>query len=195
MNFEEYRLKADVVAQYPGRMSKDGLVYCLMGVGGESGELLEKVKKIYRDKNSIIDEEAKEWLIKEMGDIFWYCSQIYSETGENFSNLYLVPNYISEINHFQEYVSHSIIDKRNNINNLMKRCFLLIKDVGRLLEKYVDETMSKYDLWIKVTNILFHLSAICLIIETTLENVANTNIEKLYTRKERGKLQGSGYDR
>lgn len=196
MTFEEYRIKADVVAQYPGRMSKDGIAYCLMGVGGESGELLEKVKKIYRDKNSIIDEEAKEWLIKEMGDIFWYCSQIYSETKTCFNNLYLIPGYVLAINDFQEYVKSSLSKKYNNsVLDLMERCFLLLKDVGRLLGVYVDRDISKIDLLLKITNILYHLAVICIIIDTTLENVAKTNIEKLYSRKARGKLQGSGDNR
>lgn len=199
MTFEEYRIKADVVAQYaqyPGRMSKDGIAYCLMGVGGESGELLEKVKKIYRDKNSIIDEEAKEWLIKEMGDIFWYCSQIYSETKVCFNNLYLIPGYVLAINDFQEYVKLNLYNKYNNsVLDLMERCFLLLKDVGRLLGRYVDKDISKIDLLLKITNILYHLAVICIIIDTTLENVANTNIEKLYSRKARGQLQGSGDNR
>jgi len=195
MTFEEYRIKADVVAQYPGRMSHDGIAYCLMGIGGESGELLEKVKKIYRDKNSIIDEEAKKWLMLEMGDIFWYCSQIYSETKACFNNLYLIPGYVSSINDFQEYVKLLSKKYNNYVFDLMERCFLLIKDVGRLLGGYVDRDISKIDLLLKVTNILYHLAVICIIIDTTLENVANTNIEKLYSRKERNKLQGSGDNR
>jgi len=50
-------------------------------------------------------------------------------------------------------------------------------------------------LLLKITNILYHLAVICIIIDTTLENVANTNIEKLYSRKARGQLQGSGDNR
>ena len=44
-------------------------------------------------------------------------------------------------------------------------------------------------------DILYYLTAICHAFNLTLEEVAATNIEKLESRLERGKIQGSGDDR
>lgn len=43
------------------------MMYYALGIGGESGEAIEKVKKYARDGS--IDVDA---LVKELGDIIWY---------------------------------------------------------------------------------------------------------------------------
>lgn len=193
MTFEEYKIKADVVAQYPGRMDKDGIVYCLMGLGGESGELLEKIKKIYRDKNGTIDEEAKDWLIQEIGDVLWYCSQIYSELRLPFENFPAIPDNIKEIKDFQNYIDGDFYDKEGTIQQLIRRGFFLLYSAGRLLgdNAYKNHQIKKENM----TVILYNLVSICIETGISLEHAANANIEKLYSRKERGKLQGSGDNR
>lgn len=47
MNFNEYQQKIRVTAQYPSNLR---VIYPALGLGGESGEVLEKIKKVYRDK-------------------------------------------------------------------------------------------------------------------------------------------------
>ena len=51
------------------------LAYVVMGLVGEAGEVANKVKKIIRDKNGVIDETTKRDLIDELGDVFWYLAQ------------------------------------------------------------------------------------------------------------------------
>lgn len=193
MTFEEYRIKADVVAQYPGRFSSKGINYCLMGIGGESGEILEKVKKIYRDKNSIIDSQAKEWLMQEIGDVLWYCSQIYSEHGLPFEKLLAVPDHINEIKYFQTFVATGHYIKVGNIEGLRQRCFNLLSAAGKLLMGANTFSLFGYRQWITI--IVYNLATICIEADIDLEEAAVTNIEKLYSRKERGQLQGSGDNR
>lgn len=57
---------------------KDLMAY-ILGLGGESGEVLEKVKKIVRDKNGELSPEDKEEIIKELGDVLWYIAVIADE--------------------------------------------------------------------------------------------------------------------
>jgi len=55
--------------------------YLVLGLVGETGEFAEKLKKILRDKGSIITPEDESLLRKELGDIYWYWSAINFELG------------------------------------------------------------------------------------------------------------------
>ena len=46
---------------------------------GEAGEVAEKVKKVIRDKKGIFDDESKEGIKKELGDVLWYLSNLCNE--------------------------------------------------------------------------------------------------------------------
>ena len=52
-----------------------------MGLSGEAGEVAEKIKKVLRDKGGQIDEDTKQTLSKELGDVLWYVAQLASELG------------------------------------------------------------------------------------------------------------------
>jgi len=79
MTFEEYQNKAKQTAIYPeqGR----NFVYIALGLAGEGGEVADKVKKILRDKNGVIDERTKKEMCHELGDVLWYVSQMGVELG------------------------------------------------------------------------------------------------------------------
>ena len=78
MDFNEYQkecAKTDV-----GTAAQDvldpGWLYYVLGIAGETGEMIEKIKKLFRDKNGIVDNEFKKALIKEMGDVQWYQARL-----------------------------------------------------------------------------------------------------------------------
>jgi NTP pyrophosphatase (non-canonical NTP hydrolase) len=77
MNFEEYQEKSRKTAVYPNL--GNNFIYPTLGLSGEAGEVAEKIKKVIRDKNGIIDDETREAIKKELGDVLWYISQIASE--------------------------------------------------------------------------------------------------------------------
>ncbi|HAI74286.1 MAG TPA: hypothetical protein DCS28_02855 [Candidatus Moranbacteria bacterium] len=77
MNFEEYQKKSRVTAKYPD-VGKN-YIYPTLGLTGEAGEVAEKIKKVIRDKNGIIDDETREAIKKELGDVLWYVAQIATE--------------------------------------------------------------------------------------------------------------------
>jgi len=77
MTFEEYQKLSRETAIYPDK--DKNFVYPTLGLVGEAGEVAEKIKKILRDKNSVIDEETKKELAKELGDVLWYLSQLITE--------------------------------------------------------------------------------------------------------------------
>lgn len=48
------------------------LFHLALGLAGETGEVMEKLKKAVRDNESVITEEMKQDLKKELGDVLWY---------------------------------------------------------------------------------------------------------------------------
>lgn len=77
MDFETYQKQSRKTALYPD-INKN-FVYPTLGLVGESGEVAEKIKKVIRDKNGVIDENTKSEIKKELGDVLWYISQLAAE--------------------------------------------------------------------------------------------------------------------
>lgn len=77
MDFKEYQEKAKETAMYP-RLSPSW-IYPALGVAGESGEIMEKLKKLLRDDDGNITEEKLDALKKEIGDVLWYLAALATE--------------------------------------------------------------------------------------------------------------------
>lgn len=85
MTFDEYQTKSRVTALYPNA-GKD-FVYPTLGMVGEAGEVADKIKKVIRDKGGVMDEETKEEISKELGDVLWYLAQLGTELGISFNEI------------------------------------------------------------------------------------------------------------
>lgn len=85
MTFNDYQEETNKTAIYPDK--GNNVVYPILGLAGETGEVADKVKKIWRDKNNIISEEDKLEIKKEMGDILWYLSQLATELQIDFDDV------------------------------------------------------------------------------------------------------------
>lgn len=70
--FEEYQLAASETAIYSDSLK---VMYPAMGLAGEVGEVLNKVKKHYRDGTEL-DTEG---LTKELGDVLWYLAALATD--------------------------------------------------------------------------------------------------------------------
>ena len=81
MTLNEYQHAASNTALYPNRGSN--LIYPTLGLCGETGEIAEKVKKLMRDRNGVMDDAWKTELVKELGDVLWYVSQTAFELGSD----------------------------------------------------------------------------------------------------------------
>jgi len=77
MTFKEYQKLSRETAIYPD-LNKN-FIYPTLGLAGETGEVVENIKKIVRDKNKLIDKKTKSELSKELGDVLWYLSQLAAE--------------------------------------------------------------------------------------------------------------------
>lgn len=55
--------------------------YAAIGLGGEAGEVLNKIKKILRDSNGQVTDEVRDKLKGELGGTFWYFVALAEELG------------------------------------------------------------------------------------------------------------------
>lgn len=82
INADEYQDHCAETAIYP---AEDGIVYTLLGLGNEAGELQGKYKKYLRDSESW--DETKRKMVDELGDVLWYCAMLASELGVPLSTV------------------------------------------------------------------------------------------------------------
>lgn len=59
----------------------------VLGLGGESGEVLEKFKKILRDKQGRISGSDRTAIVKELGDVLWYVNAIAHLVGSDLEEV------------------------------------------------------------------------------------------------------------
>ncbi len=82
MDFAEYQKGAKSTAVYPKRLD-GGVYYPALGLAGEVGELLNKIKKTARDGKELDIEDIR----GELGDVLWYVSQIAEEIGISMEDI------------------------------------------------------------------------------------------------------------
>lgn len=57
------------------------IIYPILGLTNEAGEVAGKLKKLFRDKQGIIDDAFLENLKSELGDCLWYISETCTRAG------------------------------------------------------------------------------------------------------------------
>lgn len=89
LNFETYQKESKKTAIYQqhtdGRLGN--LYYVTLGLMGEDGEIAEKIKKVIRDEGGEVNDEKKELLKKEIGDVLWYMAQLCTELDLEFEEV------------------------------------------------------------------------------------------------------------
>jgi len=83
MNINEYQLAAHGFADYVKPFVSKGdvatridYVYPALGLTEEAGEVSGKFAKAVRDCDGVIDEERKEAIVKELGDVCWFVAEL-----------------------------------------------------------------------------------------------------------------------
>jgi NTP pyrophosphatase (non-canonical NTP hydrolase) len=89
MTFNEYQKECretDVGTSAQGLISP-GWLYYVLGLPDETGELCGKIKKLFRDHKGVVDNEFKERVTKECGDILWYMARLLDCFDIKFSDV------------------------------------------------------------------------------------------------------------
>lgn len=85
MELNEYQEEAKKSAIYPH--AGQNIIYPVLGLCGEAGEVAEKIKKVLRDEGGAISLEKNEEIKKELGDVLWYVAIIANELGATLDDV------------------------------------------------------------------------------------------------------------
>ena len=81
MDTNEYQKRASITYEPVDVSKAPNLLYPALGLANEAGEVLGKIKKIFRDKGGIISSQDIQDLKYELGDVLWYLSTCCLELG------------------------------------------------------------------------------------------------------------------
>jgi NTP pyrophosphatase (non-canonical NTP hydrolase) len=84
--FDAYQAQTATTAIYPeaGQQTLPAITYLALGLAGETGEVVEKIKKLLRDGDS---PAKREEIVKEMGDVLYYLARLAAELNVPFSTI------------------------------------------------------------------------------------------------------------
>lgn len=83
-DFDLYQNRALETAIYPASYH---IMYPAMGLSGEVGEVLNKIKKIYRDRGGEVRGEDRVQLQSELGDVLWYLAVLAEDLNISLSDI------------------------------------------------------------------------------------------------------------
>lgn len=75
MEMNDYQVAAKMTAVYRENPA-NRIIYPALGLAGETGEVVEKVKKYVRDM--VLDRDAVK---RELGDVLWYIAALAGDLG------------------------------------------------------------------------------------------------------------------
>lgn len=85
MTLQEYQMMARETAVYPDKYQ---ILYPAMGMCGEAGEAMEKIKKAVRKGgDQYRDHIDLDGLLKELGDVLWYVANIAADVGVSLNTV------------------------------------------------------------------------------------------------------------
>ncbi len=196
MNFTEYIESASTTAIYPGRGTTEGLGYVISGLAGELGECFEVLKKVIRDDGGVFTEKTYNRFKSEVGDVFWYISQVIFETNSKSESDCKEVDEIQNLCYTQYLKSKTGQD--TSLNLLQKQRFFLASAhhiIDEMLISLIEIEVNGKDtesIDINIgklhTVLMIFLANINISIEETLQK----NLNKLSDRKSANKLKGSG---
>ena len=171
------------------------LIYLPLGLADEAGELAEKISAFTARAIAITGIDSfnphpvsKTDILKEVGDVVWYCARILDERGIDLS-----------VSASMEYLGPATLD------HIALEVATLAGRVAGRSKKYIRDGAG-WDLDEKreklyapqadaIVRIIAALKTLCRFFGTTLEHVLHENQQKLQSRKDRGVLQGDGDNR
>lgn len=88
MTLKEYQERARATALYPRDAA---LLYPVLKLSGEAGEVAEKLGKLMRDDGWApgrpLAPEARDALVKELGDVLWYVASVAADLGADLEQV------------------------------------------------------------------------------------------------------------
>lgn len=171
MNLNEYQKLAQRTSATIGA---DKIKNGCFGLIGETGEIVDALKK-WLFQSGENPPFPKEKFIKEMGDVLWYCAEVISGIKTDNGLCFSMESMLGGVSHFWKDISkHDIEDTvvTLNINASWVYTYCFANGAVTPRESIKDSIRDVYG----------SLLDVCALIGTTIDEVANTNIEKLKKR-------------
>lgn len=190
MDLYEYQERARSTAIYL-EVEGSRILYPALGLVGECGEVVDKIKKLIRDANWDMTDDRKDAISKELGDCCWYLANICADTNHDLSMVYEMKGY---------FILHEIRSLP------LPRIVLHMSRHASLIATYLEDwyynrgghiaCRGNYtELPQSLSHVITCIEEIARRCDLTLEDIYITNIEKLASRKERDVLKGEGDER
>ncbi len=87
MDLDEYQKRAATTDHTTNSDPVFSRMYLSLGLAGEMGELIEKVKKVVRNEGGVVSEEKIAGIKGELGDVLWYLSQLGRSFGLTLTDI------------------------------------------------------------------------------------------------------------
>lgn len=84
LSLNDYQRKALETAMF---LTDEKIGYLVIALCGEAGEVADKVKKVFRDKNGIFSEADNRAIALELGDLLWYAANLAHILGYKLSDI------------------------------------------------------------------------------------------------------------
>ncbi|WP_306416575.1 nucleoside triphosphate pyrophosphohydrolase family protein [Borrelia sp. RT1S] len=81
----EYQAWASEIGRYASK--REELILPMLELAEETGEVIEKIKKLVRDRNYVLDDEYLLSIKKELGDVLWYISSLGNILGVTLEDI------------------------------------------------------------------------------------------------------------
>ncbi len=81
---DDYQELARTTATYPDQFK---VLYPILGLLGEAGEVAGKFSKIIRDQSGQVTEENVQALLLEIGDVQWFLAILAQDLGSSLSEV------------------------------------------------------------------------------------------------------------
>ena len=160
-NFSEYQDKALNVGCYDDSAIENRPLYYAMGLAAESGELLGEYMRALRDDKGEITPDRREKMIFEAGDCLWYLAAFVEESKLNIEFGFTDEVLCIQIINLFGYTSEILCEKQE----------------GWKTDNY------------QVDQVFRCINTISRLLNTTISEVAEKNLEKLRERKEKLKQE------
>lgn len=175
MNLTEYQKLSRTTASYP----VDCVTYPILGLCGEIGESYEK----------ILTSHNSDEIHKELGDVMWYIAQITTEIKEDLQTLFNLSISTNTLGTDYEFIRDRdmCIIYASKIAEVGKK---IIRDNDGILD---DDRKTRIKT--NLIPLIYHFNKWISMQHGNMEDVCQINIDKLFSRKERGAIQGDGDNR
>ena len=157
--------------------------YLTLGLVSEVGELSGKVAKLFRGDKTI--EGMKEKIAQEVGDIFWFLSQMHHLSEQ--INIFEIENGYMDGAYEAEW--HKKITQEELLHALYSLCKDLQFESWHFLTY---ERLFETDASTVILSIMGAAISVLVLLGFTAEEVYDLNYEKLTGRKAAGTIKGDG---